>query len=1448
MKSKSTKSIGVRAAALFLTAVFLFAAAAFPAAAEGTSVTLNALYGKIENYDGGHGLRTYFIVGFSTAADTLVKAVKNDLYRIDLTVTDAGTQQSATFEYHSRSSDEVYDTDSWDFIRVPVCEYGVYPQVGHTYTLSFEVYDGQTRLYYGSSAAGAFSSTNDDFLRNGPIVPDTSSVTVDPNSPLREKTILFAGDSITEAVCETRIPAQVYIAGWPGRVAAANGMYYMNTGLSGATISDKNGTNTVLNQLQKVADRHFDLVILQGGVNDAWFEAPIGSATPDDDFNMEHFDRSTFAGGLEYTFAYAKEHFADAKIGFIVNFSMPSSTEGTTSDMFHQFELAKLISEKWEIPYIDLYNNDELNENRLRSSTRWALGDYVHPNDRGYDILYPYIEQFVKALDAGTDPATLPDPPYTPYAGETIGENETNVALGKRATTSSGSLSATATDGRVDAYTALGDWADDVRSQPYGTSGTCYLEVDLGAVYDLTKVNVVNYVGNLLYKWDAYVTLDKTADISTWTRVGGKTCDDQAYEEGYTISFASTPARYLRIYGMYHTGKAWVLNEVSACGTVNESLTFDGVTVGKEDFVSAKMPNGSATDKLTDGNKTSDPAVTGVIPGGSVTVDLGAVTALSSVVATTAMDNSSYSLWGSADGVDYTYIGLKALGENKEKTFDTNGAYRYLKIQWEDSRRGDRYVALAEVEVYDADGEQLSGLTATAVNAVYSGSNAVDGSKTSYCFINAPKTGFILDLGSIKTLRKLVFYTENGSLPFTVTTSTDGNSFSAYGGYSGGASGACEVTVYGDASARYINILPGGYDANNTFALYEVEAYTVKATDENGNEVDLSQLANIALGKAATAYTASARNGTDYILKNAPGVTDGQATDNWYYGVFGDFYVQIDLGAVYQISAVNVIGYADINHAWSVYGSTDGENFALITSVPLQIHPADGITALFNTTNTRYVRVVADNYPTSGQFSFREVSVYGIDPGTPLDPVISLDKDASVYTASSANGTDYQWKSKPQVADGNLRSDNWTYGVFGNFCAQIDLDAVYNVSAVTVVGYANIRHGWSVYTSEDGADFFYAGGTSSIVHPAEGITLRFTTVAARYVRVYADYYPTNGQFSFREVTVYGTMPVKPLGETSAESVTLPDGTQTALLTDGDLVTVLPVTGALGGYVTNDLGAVSAVTQIDVCTYEGNSGYAVYASSDGTDWVTLGQKIASETLTYNADKGYVKSFACAGSYRYIRVQWTDSARSDGYLTVKEIDIWNGATEYTDVTLTNYSIVYANNNSNDGNYSNYTFYKKPTGFVTLDLGEIKDVRKVAVFAPGGGRGFVVEYSKDGETFNELGRILPDDPYDPAAGYILTADHTSTRYLRIRAAFGSAGNTLNLSEIKVFVPIDALPGDVNGDGEINITDVTALLDYLANSSAVPGGGETAADISGDGIHNISDVTALLDMLSQI
>ena len=54
--------------------------------------------------------------------------------------------------------------------------------------------------------------------------------------------------------------------------------------------------------------------------------------------------------------------------------------------------------------------------------------------------------------------------------------------------------------------------------------------------------------------------------------------------------------------------------------------------------------------------------------------------------------------------------------------------------------------------------------------------------------------------------------------------------------------------------------------------------------------------------------------------------------------------------------------------------------------------------------------------------------------------------------------------------------------------------------------------------------------------------------------------------------------------------------------------------------------------------------------------------------------------------------------------------------------------------------------------------------------------------------------------------------------------------------------ITGDINGDGEVNVSDVTALINKILGSSTYT---DAVCDINGDGEINVSDVTALINMI---
>lgn len=69
---------------------------------------------------------------------------------------------------------------------------------------------------------------------------------------------------------------------------------------------------------------------------------------------------------------------------------------------------------------------------------------------------------------------------------------------------------------------------------------------------------------------------------------------------------------------------------------------------------------------------------------------------------------------------------------------------------------------------------------------------------------------------------------------------------------------------------------------------------------------------------------------------------------------------------------------------------------------------------------------------------------------------------------------------------------------------------------------------------------------------------------------------------------------------------------------------------------------------------------------------------------------------------------------------------------------------------------------------------------------------------------------------------------------------GPTIHVRFIKGDVDVEIL-GDVNGDGEVNISDINALIDMIVSDAPY----EKAADVNGDGEIGISDVNSLIDMI---
>jgi hypothetical protein len=118
----------------------------------------------------------------------------------------------------------------------------------------------------------------------------------------------------------------------------------------------------------------------------------------------------------------------------------------------------------------------------------------------------------------------------------------------------------------------------------------------------------------------------------------------------------------------------------------------------------------------------------------------------------------------------------------------------------------------------------------------------------------------------------------------------------------------------------------------------------------------------------------------------------------------------------------------------------------------------------------------------------------------------------------------------------------------------------------------------------------------------------------------------------------------------------------------------------------------------------------------------------------------------------------------------------------------------------------------------------------------------FAVDGETQFTYGAYQNDwEGYSvdlPAGTHTLEWSYTKD------GSVNKPGDYFAISNVVLTPNQTTLRGDVDGDGTINIADVTTLIDYLLSGNAT-GINLTAADVDNSGTVNIADVTGLIDYL---
>ena len=65
-----------------------------------------------------------------------------------------------------------------------------------------------------------------------------------------------------------------------------------------------------------------------------------------------------------------------------------------------------------------------------------------------------------------------------------------------------------------------------------------------------------------------------------------------------------------------------------------------------------------------------------------------------------------------------------------------------------------------------------------------------------------------------------------------------------------------------------------------------------------------------------------------------------------------------------------------------------------------------------------------------------------------------------------------------------------------------------------------------------------------------------------------------------------------------------------------------------------------------------------------------------------------------------------------------------------------------------------------------------------------------------------------------------------------------------LKIFYQHSFIPGDANGDGLVNVTDIVATVNFIMEKPS-EGFNKAAADLTGDGEINVTDIVKMVNII---
>ena len=211
------------------------------------------------------------------------------------------------------------------------------------------------------------------------------------------KNALFVGDSIFYGEYDTPASYSAPVTSFARRLALATGLIPTDMSAVGATIA-KTGKSNVkyaydLMRTAHMSKKVYDMVIIQGGINDARNGVEIGTILPvdtDREVLAANERTATFAGALQLMFYDALNKWTEAEFYFVASYKTLPETVNE-KDMSLYYAQAKALCEIYGIHYIDLYNDTELYTAFDYTNAELFADDKFTPVAETYNALFPSV-------------------------------------------------------------------------------------------------------------------------------------------------------------------------------------------------------------------------------------------------------------------------------------------------------------------------------------------------------------------------------------------------------------------------------------------------------------------------------------------------------------------------------------------------------------------------------------------------------------------------------------------------------------------------------------------------------------------------------------------------------------------------------------------------------------------------------------------------------------------------------------------------------------------------------------------------------------------------------------------------------------------------------------------------------------------------------------------------